>query len=191
MVLSLISLIVGMLALALLLYVVLIFNGIIQLKFNIEKAWANIDVLLKQRHDEVPNLVACVQGTASFEQRVMENVTKARAGAEGAHTVGEKAKAEAALSAAVGNLFVVAENYPNLKATENFMALQKRLSELENRIADRREFYNNSVANYNIRIQQFPDLMVAKVMTLQPRDMFSVSEEDKHAILVQFGADRN
>jgi LemA protein len=191
MVLSLISLIVGMLALALLLYVVLIFNGIIQLKFNIEKAWANIDVLLKQRHDEVPNLVACVQGTASFEQRVMENVTKARAGAEGAHTVGKKAKAEAALSAAVGNLFVVAENYPNLKATENFMALQKRLSELENRIADRREFYNNSVANYNIRIQQFPDLMVAKVMTLQPRDMFSVSEEDKHAILVQFGADRN
>jgi len=191
MILSLFSLIGGMLLFALILYVVLIFNGIIQLKFNIEKAWANIDVLLKQRHDEVPNLAACVQGAASFEQRVMENVTTARAGAEGAGTVGEKAQAEAALSAAIGHLFAVAEKYPDLKATENFVALQKRLTELESEIADRREFYNDSVANYNIRIQQFPDLMVAKTMKLQPRDMYRVSEEAQQAIRVQFGVDRN
>ena len=188
MILSLFSLVGGMLALALVLYVVLIFNGIIQLKFNLEKAWADIDVLLKQRHDEVPNLVACVQGAASFEQRVMENVTMARAGAMGAHTVGEKAKAEATLSAAVGNLFAVAENYPDLKATENFTALQKRLTGLESHIADRRELYNNSVANYNIRIQQFPGLMVAKTMKLQPKDMFSITEEDRRLIQVKFGA---
>lgn len=191
MILSLFSLVGGMLVLALVLYVVLIFNGIIQLKFNLEKAWANIDVLLKQRHDEVPNLVACVQGTASFEQRVMENVTKARAGAEGAHTVGEKAKAEATLSAAVGNLFAVAENYPDLRAIENFTALQKRLTGLESQIADRREIYNNSVANYNIRIQQFPGLMVAKAMKLPPKDMFSITEEVQQAIRVQFEADQN
>jgi len=139
----------------------------------------------------VPNLAACVQGAAYFEQRVMENVTAARAGAEGAGTVGEKAQAEATLSAAIGRLFAVAEKYPDLKATENFMALQKRLTELESEIADRREFYNDSVANYNIRIQQFPDLMVAKTMKLQPRDMFRVSEEAQQAIRVQFGADRN
>jgi len=186
--LSLIALVGGLLGLALLLYVVILFNGLVQLKFNIEKAWANIDVLLKQRHDEVPNLVACVQGVKEFEQKVMENVTRARTEGMGAQTVGDKAKAEAGLSAAVGQLFAVAENYPTLKATENFMALQKRLTGLEDAIADRREFYNDSVANFNTRIQQFPDLMVANAMKLKPRDMFNVSEEDKALIQVKFGA---
>jgi LemA protein len=185
---SVLSLIVGLVVLAAFLYAIILFNGFIQLKFNIEKAWANIDVLLKQRHDEVPNLIACVKGAANFEQGVMEKVTLARAGAEGARGVGEKAKAEAALSAAVGSLFLVAENYPELKATENFLALQKRLSSLENQVADRREFYNDSVANYNIRIQQFPDLLLAKLFHFHPKEMFSVSSEEKRVIQVQFGA---
>jgi LemA protein len=128
--LSLVGMVGGLLVLALVFYGIILFNGFVQLKFLVEKAWANIDVLLKQRHDEVPNLVACVQGAAGFEQKVMENVTLARAGTLDARSVGDKAKAEAALSAAVGKLFAVAENYPQLKSTENFLALQRRLSSL-------------------------------------------------------------
>ena len=105
----------------------------------------------------------------------MENVTRARTEGLGARTIGEKAKASEALSSAVGNLFAVAENYPNLKASENYLALQKRLTGLENEIADRREFYNDSVNNFNVRIQQFPDVLLAGPLGFKPREMFKVN----------------
>ena len=178
----------GLAILALLLYGVTLYNGFIQLRNNIEKSWANIDVLLKQRHDEVPNLVACVQGVAAFEQKVMENVTLARTQGLEARTIGEKAKASAALSSAVGSLFAVAEKYPDLKASESYLALQKRLTGLENEIADRREFYNDSVNNFNVRIQQFPDVFLARPLGFKPREMFKVNDEDKRVIQIQFGA---
>jgi len=164
----------GMLALGTVIYAVMLYNGLVQLKVNLDKAWGNIDVLLKQRHDEVPNLVACVQGTMKFEQTTLEGVTRARAEALAAQGVGNKAKADQALGSAVQNLFAVAEKYPELRAGGNFLALQKRLTGLENEIADRREFYNDSVTALNTRIQQFPDLVLAGWMKLSPREFFKV-----------------
>lgn len=185
---SIFGMVGGLVGLALLAYALIVFNGLIQMKFMVEKAWANIDVLLKQRHDEVPNLVACVQGAAGFEKGVLENVTKARAESQASRGIRERAKAEAGLSVAVDRLLVTAENYPALTATENFLALQKRLSALENDLADRREFYNDSVANYNTRLQQFPDLLLARAFKFAPKEMFRVAEEDKQLIQVRFGA---
>ncbi len=180
--------VVGLLFVALLLYVVILFNGLVFLKNNIQKAWGNIDVLLKQRHDEVQNLIAVVQGVMRYEQTVLTEVTLARSASLKARSVPEKAAAGEGLSTALGNLFAVAENYPDLKAAENFLALQKRLTALENEIADRREFYNDSVAVFNTRIAQLPDLFVARMMRLAPREFFRVSEEDRGSLSVSLSA---
>ena len=168
----------GMLALGSVIYTVLLYNGLVQLQVNLDKAWGNIDVLLKQRHDEVPNLVACVQGYMKFERSTLENVTRARADAMAAQGVGDKAKADQALGSAVQDIFAVAEKYPDLKAGGNFLALQKRLTGLENEIADRREFYNDSVTALNTRIQQFPDLVLAGWMKLAPREFFKADASE-------------
>lgn len=168
-----------LLAAALFLYVLIIFNGLVRLKVNIDKAWANLDVLLKQRHDEVPNLVAMVVGIKDFEAAVMTQVTEARGAAQQASGPREKGQAEAVLSQGLGRLFAVAEHYPTLRAQESFLMLQKRLSGLEDGIADRRTFYNETVAAYNARIQEFPDALLAGPFGFRPRTLFQAGPEGK------------
>jgi LemA protein len=176
----------GLLALTLFFYVVMIFNNLVRLKINIGKAWANIDVLLKQRHDEVPNLVAVVQGVKEFEQKVLTQVTEARTQALAAGSVREKGRADTAMDSALHSLFAVAENYPKLRSQENFLQLQKRLSGIEDTIADRRTFYNDSVATYNARIGQFPDLLLASPLGFKAWELFKVEDREKEPVKVGF-----
>ncbi|HLX44536.1 MAG TPA: LemA family protein [Bryobacteraceae bacterium] len=167
-------------------YVVMLYNGLIAVKNNVDKAWANIDVLLKQRHDELPNLIEVCKGYMKFEQDTFQRITEARSAYARATTVDQKAEASASLTSAVGRLIATAENYPELKANNNFMQLQSRITELESQIADRREFYNDSVNTFNIRIQEMPDAILARNMGLAPRSMFHVAEEDKAPVHVSF-----
>jgi LemA protein len=168
-----------------LVYAILIYNELVRLRNDNDRAWANIDVLLKQRHDEIPNLVETVKGYMQHERQVLENVTQARASAVSAITVGQKAQADLLMTGALRGLFAVAENYPQLKANENFLKLQNRISELEERIADRREFFNDDVNTYNTRIRQIPDVFLANFMGLKPREMFKVSDEDRRQVEVK------
>jgi len=168
------------------LYAVILYNGLIRLRNENDRAWANIDVLLKQRHDEIPNLVETVKGYMQHEQQTLIAVTQARAASMNAASIGQKALADLKMAGALRGLFAVAENYPELKANENFLKLQSRISELEARIADRREFFNDDVATYNSRIGQIPDVFLASFMSLKPRQMFKVSDEDRKQIEVSF-----
>jgi LemA protein len=167
-------------------YVVTLYNGLVAVKNNVDKAWANIDVLLKQRHDELPNLVEVCKGYMKYEQDTFQRITEARSAYTRATTVDQKAEASADLTSAVGRLIATAENYPELKANNNFMQLQSRITELESEIADRREFYNDSVNTFNIRIQEMPDAILARNMGLTPRAMFHVAEEDKAPVKISF-----
>ncbi len=166
-------------------YSIIIYNELVRLRNDNDRAWANIDVLLKQRHDEIPNLVETVKGYMQHERQTLLAVTEARAASMSAATVGQKAQADLLVSGALHGLFAVAENYPDLKANQNFLKLQNRISELEERIADRREFFNDDVNTYNTRIKQIPDLFLANVMGLKPRDMFKVSDAERHAVEVK------
>jgi len=167
-------------------YVVSVYNGLIRLKNNVKKAWANIDVLLKQRTDELPKLIESVKGYMKHESGVLTTLTKARTDFLKAETMAQKAAADSIITGALKTLFAIAENYPNLKANENFIQLQNRISGLENELADRREFYNDSVNTYNIRIQSLPDMIIAGAMGLQAESMFKVSEEEKRDVEVKF-----
>jgi len=167
-------------------YTVMLYNGLIAVRNNVDKAWANIDVLLKQRHDELPNLVEVCKGYMKYESETLQRVTEARAQYARATTVDQKVDASANLSAAVGRLIATAENYPDLKANNNFLYLQTRITELESQIADRREFYNDSVNAFNTRIQEMPDAILASNMGLQRRQMFQVLEADKAPMQVVF-----
>jgi LemA protein len=167
-------------------YVVTLYNGLIAVKNNVDKAWANIDVLLKQRNDELPNLVEVCKGYMKYEQDTFQRITEARSAFARATTVDQKAQASAEITSAVGRLIATAENYPELKANNNFMQLQERITELESEIADRREFYNDSVNTFNIRIQEMPDAILARNMGLVPRSMYQVAEEDKAPVKIAF-----
>jgi LemA protein len=149
----------------LVLYVIVIYNNLVGLKHAVSQAWSNIDVLLKQRHDELPKLVETCKQYMQHEKDTLERVMKARAAVASAREsqdVGGLGQAEGMLRLGLGNLFAVAEAYPDLKANESFRHLQTRITGLENDIADRREFYNASVNANNVRIEQFPDLLVAR-----------------------------
>src|SRR5579864_3734992 len=169
-----------------LIYSVILYNGLVRLRNENDRAWANIDVLLKQRHDEIPNLVETVKGYMQHEQQTLLAVTQARADAMNASSVGQKALADLKVASALHGLFAVAENYPHLKANENFLKLQNRITELEEHIADRREFFNDDVNTYNTRIGQIPDVFVDSFMALKPREMFKVSDEDRRQVEVKF-----
>jgi LemA protein len=169
-------------------YVVMIFNGLIALKNDIAKAWANIDILLKQRHDELSKLLDVCKGYMDYERDTLQKITQARSMYQQAVSVDQKAQADQSMTSALRGFFAVAENYPQLKANDNFMRLQGRVTELESEIADRREFYNDSVNTFNIRIQQMPDTFVASFMNLTPRPMFKVEEADKADVPMTFGA---
>ena len=169
-----------------LIYTVILYNELVRLRNENDRAWANIDVLLKQRHDEVPNLVETVKGYMQHEQQTLLAVTQARTASVSAASIRQKATADLMMTGALRGLFAVAENYPQLKANENFLKLQNRISELEERIADRREFFNDDVNIYNTRIGQIPEVFVASFMSLKPRSMFKVSDEDRKLVEVSF-----
>ncbi len=173
-------------AVGVLVYTVILYNELVRLRNDNDRAWANIDVLLKQRHDEIPNLVETVKGYMLHEQQTLAAVTQARAASMNAASIGQKATADVMMTGALRGLFAVAENYPQLKANENFLKLQTRISELEDRIADRREFFNDDINTYNTRIGQIPEVFVASFMNLKPRAMFQVSEEDRKLVEVKF-----
>lgn len=167
---------------ALLLYGILIYNNLVSLKHGVSKAWANIDVLLKQRHDELPKLVETCRQYMKFEQETLERVMRARQqvqDAREAHDLLQLGQAEAQLRWGLGNLYAVAEAYPELKANETFQHLQTRISSLENAIADRREFYNEAVNANNVRIEQFPDIIIARLFGFKPFGLLEFSEEEK------------
>jgi LemA protein len=169
-------------------YGIMIYNELVRLRNDNDRAWANIDVLLKQRHDEIPNLVETVKGYMQHERQTLEAVGHARAAALSAATISQKAQANLLLTGALRGLFAVAENYPELKANENFLRLQNRISELEERIADRREFFNDDVNTYNTRINQIPEVFLASFMELKPREMFKASDEDRKLVEVKFAS---
>ncbi len=179
--------IVGVLA-AGILYAIILYNNLVSLKHNVSKAWANIDVLLKQRHDELPKLVETCKQYMGYEQETLEKVMQARAAVSAAREKGDVSAlgpAETQLRMGLGNLFALAEAYPDLKANESFQHLQKRISGLENAIADRREFYNESVNNNNVRIEQFPDVLIARNLGFGAKDLLEFSEEETKDVNVK------
>lgn len=159
-----------------------VYNGLVQVRENIKKSWANIDVLLMQRSDEIPKLIKTVKAFATHEKEMFDSVMAAREKYLGASSVGEKADADNMLSGALKSVFALSEAYPELRSNENFIQFQNRISGLENEIADRREFYNESVNNYNIRIQSLPDVWIAGPMGLQQEEMFEVPVEKKEDV---------
>jgi LemA protein len=178
-------LILVLIIIGLVLFFVAIYNSLVQLKNEFDKAWANIDVLLKQRHDELPNLVEVCKGYMAYEQKTLQMVVEARNASQRATTVQDKAQADTMTASALKTLFAVAENYPDLKANSDFLQLQTRITELEEKIADRREFYNDSVNTYNVRIQQLPDAFIAGMLNFQPHELFRVTEEDRRYVEVK------
>src|SRR5579862_520862 len=169
-----------------LVYSIMLYNELVRLRNDNDRAWANINVLLKQRHDEVPNLVETVKGYMQHEQQTLTAITQARAASMNAASIRQKAQADLQMTGALRSLFAVAENYPQLRANENFLKLQTRITEIEDHIADRREFFNDDVNIYNTRIGQIPYVFVASFMGLKRRDMFQVSDEDRKLVEVKF-----
>ncbi len=162
-------------------YAVLIYNGLVNLKHSVAKAWSNIDVLLKQRHDELPKLVEVCRQYMAHEKDTLERVTAARSAVFAARErtdLGQLGMAEGALRQGLGNLFALSEQYPALKADEQFSHLRDRISQIENAIADRRELYNESVNLNNIRIEEFPDLIIARLLAFGPRQLLEFSLEE-------------
>jgi LemA protein len=168
-------------------FVIAVYNGLVQKRVRCEEAWSQIDVQLKRRYDLIPNLVETVKGYAAHERETLENVIKARNSAIAAQGVQQQAEAENMLSGALRQLFALSEAYPNLKANENFAQLQEELTSTENKIAFARQHYNDTVAVYNIAIQQFPNNMIAGPFGFRKREMFEIeAPEQREAPKVQF-----
>lgn len=165
---------------------VITYNGLIKQRNRVENAWAQIEVQLKRRYDLIPNLVETVKGYAKHEKGLFENVTKARAAVMSAHGVNETAEASNYLSSTLKSLFAVAENYPELKANQNFIQLQKDLLETENKITYSRQFYNDTVMKYNISIQTIPKNMVASLMGFTKKDLFEAAQAEREVPKVEF-----
>jgi LemA protein len=163
-----------------------IYNSLVALKNSVARSWANIDVLLKQRHDELPKLVKTCEGYMQHERAVFDKLSEARGALLRARSVGQRAEAENLLTKALGQFFAVAEAYPDLKANQGFLQLQSRISELESQIADRRELYNDTVAIFNTRLGQIPDKWVASWLSLTPAELFHAEEADREDVEIKF-----
>lgn len=176
------------LIIALLAYGVMIYNNLVSLKNNVSKNWSNIDVLLKQRYSELPKLIDTCQEYMQYERGTLESIVEARkaalTAAEGRDIIA-LGQAEGILKEGLGKLFALAENYPDLKTNQSFQKLQTRISELENSIADRRELYNDSANRNNIRIQQFPDVIVASLFNFKPFDLLKFNEAEIQDVAVK------
>ncbi|MHB8404468.1 MAG: LemA family protein [Gammaproteobacteria bacterium] len=171
-----------------LIYTILLYNGLVTLKNDVAKAWANIDVLLKQRHDELPKLIDTCKQYMGYEQQTLVKVMDARTGVQQARETGNMAAlgpAEAHLRSMIGNLYAVAEAYPQLKANESFQQLQTRITGLENSITDRREFYNDSVNVFNIRIEQFPASLIARNFGFKEAQLLDFGQGEKKDVDVK------
>lgn len=153
-----------------------IYNGLIRLRNRCDNAWAQVDVQLRRRYDLIPNLVETVKGYAKHEREVFENVTEARSKAINAGTVKEQGQAENILTGALKTLFAVAENYPDLKANQNFMMLQEELAGTESKIAYSRQFYNDSVMKFNVKQQVFPSIIIARTFNFKEKEYFEIEE---------------
>ena len=167
-------------------YVVMIYNGLITLRQRTEEAWSDIDVQLKRRYDLIPNLIETVKGYAKHESSVFENVTKARTAAMGAQGVEGQAQAENMLSGTLKSLFAVAESYPDLKANENFIELQRELTDTENKIQASRRFYNSTIMALNTKIEVFPSNLIAGNFGFIKKDYFEIEEVEKEVVKVSF-----
>ena len=184
-----VGIVVGVLVVLLILVFILSYNGLVRLRNRIDNAWSQIDVQLKRRYDLIPNLVETVKGYAAHESQTLEAVTAARANAINAQQggdVGQQAQAENALSGALKSLFAVSEAYPDLKANQNFLQLQEELTSTEDRIAYARQFYNDSVLNYNNKIQVFPRNVLASTFNFEKRQYFEGDPEATGPVKVQF-----
>ncbi|MFT4311507.1 MAG: LemA family protein [Candidatus Woesearchaeota archaeon] len=169
-----------------LLFLIYIYNSLVRLKNQVDNAWAQIDVQLKRRTDLIPNLIETVKGYAKHEKGVFTEVTKARTSMINAGTVEQKAKANNMLTDTLKSLFAVAENYPDLKANQNFLQLQEELSGTENKIAYSRQHYNDMVMKYNSKIEYFPNNLFAGSFGYKHRETFKVAEAEKKNVKVQF-----
>jgi LemA protein len=183
-----IAILVALIILAIILigYFVGIYNGLVARKNNIDRSFSNIDVLLKQRHDELPKLIDTCKGYMKYEQETLQKVVEARNAYGRAATPDDKAEADNLTTGALKTLFAISEKYPDLKADANFMQLQERISDLEAKIAGQRSAYNEDVNYYNIRIAQVPANLVAGLMGLRPHTLFQVAEADRQDVKVSF-----
>ncbi len=178
--------VVAIVIIGLVVYLIGIYNSLVTLKNDIDRSFANIDVLLKQRHDELPKLVDTCKGYMQYEQKTLQAVTDARTAYMRATTPAEKTQADGMVTGALKTLFAVAENYPDLKANTNFMQLQGRITEIEEKIAGQRSRYNEDVNLFNIRIAQIPANFVAGFMGLQPHALFQAPEADREDVKISF-----
>lgn len=168
------------------LYLWSLYNSLITLRMRIKEAWSQIDVQLKRRADLIPNLVESVKGYVKHEKTVLENVTRARSALMKADTPADKASANNQLSGALKSLFAVAEGYPTLRANENFLQLQKELSDTEDKVAYSRQFYNTAVMEYNTKIAVFPNVLLANNLGFKAEEFFEAEEEEKKKVSVKF-----
>ncbi|HMN24032.1 MAG TPA: LemA family protein [Ignavibacteriaceae bacterium] len=164
------------------LFFVSIYNSLVGLRNRVKNAFSQIDVQLKRRHDLIPNLIETVKGYMTHERQIMENITKYRSQAMDANTVGEKAAAEGMLSGALGQLRVQVENYPDLKANQNFLALQEELTSTENKISFARQAYNDQVLFFNNKIQMFPSNIVAGMFSFKEEEFFEIEDKTEKAV---------
>lgn len=171
---------------AIALYILFVYNGLVQARFRIRDAWSGIEVQLKRRSSLIPNLIETVKGYAKHEKQVFENVTKARSSLVNAKDPKAKAAADNMLTGALKTLFAVAEDYPDLKASDNFKELQGELSDTETKIAAARQFYNANVLDYNTRIKTFPSLIFANMFNFKEEEFFDADEESQKDIKVKF-----
>src|SRR4030065_1045481 len=167
-------------------FVLGVYNGLITARNRVKESWSGIDVQLKRRTDLIPNLLETVKGYAKHEKSVFENVTKARSALLGANTAKAAADADNMLTSALKSLFAVAENYPDLKASDNFKELQQELSDTETKIAASRQFYNSNVLDYNTKIKIFPNVMIANIFNFKEEEFFEAEEASKKEIKVKF-----
>ena len=163
------------------LWMVFIYNRLVTLRNRVKEAWADIEVQLKRRYNLIPNLVETVKGYASHEKEVFEKVTQARAKAIGAQNLKEKAAAEDKLSSTLKSLFAVAENYPQLRSSENFQKLQEELTDTEDKIQAARRFYNGNVRDFNIKIESFPSNIIAKIFKFKKAEFFEIEKKEEKA----------
>lgn len=167
---------------ALVVWGVLAYNNFVSLRNRARNAWADIDVQLKRRHDLIPNLVETVKGYASHEREVFERVTEARARATASRSIEDRGRSEGELTRALRQLFAVAENYPELKANENFLSLQNSLNEIENAVQNARRYYNAVVRDYNIKRESFPSNIIANLFNFAPLEFFRLEDESEREV---------
>ena len=182
---TILYIILGVVAIAIL-WLIAVFNGFVTLKNRAKEAWADIDVQLKRRYDLIPNLVETVKGYATHERELFEKVTQARAQAMSAQGMKDKAVAENQLSETLKSLFAVSENYPDLKASTNFLELQREITDTEDKIQAARRFYNTNVRDMNIKVESFPDNVVASAFGFKAMELFEANGAEKEPVKVEF-----